>query len=62
MGTLRFDLNALAESKDKVSRKKAQSLKKDFLKKARPALHLALHPLPALASWRTHGDGCAGLV
>ncbi|KAK9827271.1 hypothetical protein WJX81_006704 [Elliptochloris bilobata] len=34
VGTLRFDLNALAESKDKASRKKALSLKKDFLKKA----------------------------
>ena len=36
VGTLRFDLNALAEGKDKASRKKALGLKADFLKKARP--------------------------
>lgn len=35
MGTLRFDLNALAENKDKASRKTAQALKKKFLEKAR---------------------------
>lgn len=35
VGTLRFDLNALAEGKDKAGRKTALALKKDFLKKAR---------------------------
>ena len=35
MGTLRFDLNALAEGKDKASRKTAQALKKKFLEKVR---------------------------
>lgn len=35
VGTLRFDLNALAEGKDKASRKTAQALKKKFLEKVR---------------------------
>lgn len=35
-GTLRFDLNTLIAQKDKISRKAAEALKKDFLLKVHP--------------------------
>jgi len=49
VGTLRFDLNALAEGKDKASRKKALGLKADFLKKARPPARRRRFP----CAWET---------
>ncbi len=35
VGTLRFDLNALAESKPKADKKKALALKKEFIANVR---------------------------
>lgn len=45
VGTLRFDLNALAEVKPKEEKKKAQALKKEFLNQVR---HYPTHCAHAL--------------
>lgn len=42
VGTLRFDLNTLAESKPKEAKKKALELRKDFIAKVSERMHCVM--------------------